>query len=149
MSPTTYLAVLAQLRRALSERRIVSKPQMLSKLRSVSVVSRCDETQEECSYRLQYESLQDWNNRYWSEHNQLFDLEKQEYIKKNFSQASTSDEALSHDQLAAFYSDFLERNRAKHVEYNSIWYRSLATLLENSMRAKISRLKVSLSSLIT
>lgn len=149
MSPTTYLAVLAQLRRALSERRIVSKPQILSKLRSVSVVTRCDETPEESFYRSQYESLQDWNNRYWSEHNQLFDLEKQEYIRKNFSQTTTSDEALSHDQLASFYRDFLERNRAKHVDYNRIWYQGLVTLIQNSIKAKLSRLKVSLTSTVT
>lgn len=146
MPPATYLAVLAQLRRALSERRIVSKPQMLSKLRSVIVVTRCDETEDERSYRLQYESLQDWNNGYWSEHNQLFELEKQEFIKKNFSHAISSDEALSHDQLAAFYRDFLERNRAKHVDYNIVWYRGLADLLGNSIKAKLSRLRVSLSS---
>lgn len=129
----------------LSERRVVGKPQIMSRLRYVNIVKRSDETAEEKHYRHQYESLQDWNNRYWAENNQLFNREKEEYIKKTFGDEHSSEEALSHDQLASFYSDFLERNRKRHVEYNMIWYKNHIALLASSLNAKVSRLKANAS----
>lgn len=130
---------------SLSERRIVSKPQALSKLRYVNIIKNSDETALERTYRLQYESLQNWNDKYWSENNKIFDQEKSEYIKRNFGELIAEDEALSHDQLAPFYRSFLERNRKKHMDYNIAWYQSYASLLASSVRAKISRIKSGLS----
>lgn len=126
--------------KSISERRVVSKPQSGSRLRFVNIIKPSDETEEERSYRLKYESLQDWNNRYWSQNNKLFDHEKDKFIE---SQNLTKDgQALSHDQLAGFYRTFLERNRRKHVAYNRIWYKNHVALLVSSIRAKLSRLKI-------
>lgn len=130
---------------SLSERRIVSKPQILSRLRYVNIIKSCDETKQERAYRLKYESLQDWNNIYWSKNNELFEREKLEYIKKNFGDKISEDEALSHDQLAPFYRCFLERNRLKHVNYNKHWYKNHVALLFSSLNAKFSRLKLNIS----
>lgn len=144
-SITNRLYVVHRSIKALSERRIVSKPQMISRLRYVNIVKRCDETQEERDYRIQYDTLQDWNNKYWEENNDLFDREKKEYMKVNFGSSLTSEEALSHDQLAPFYRSFLERNREKHVTYNKVWYRNHLALLSSSLTAKMSRLRVDLT----
>lgn len=130
---------------AAKEQRIVSKPQKLSRLRYVNIVIPSDETEEERAYRLQYESLQDWNNKYWAENNELFTKAKQEYIKNNFSDVGSHEDALSHDQLAPFYKHFLEQNRQRHVNYNSIWYRHHLNLLHSSINAKISRFRANLS----
>ena len=129
---------------ALSEHRIVNKPHILSRLRHVNIVERPDETIEEKSYRTQYESLQDWNNKYWAENNEHFNRSKAEYIKSNFGNIN-EEEALSHDQLASFYQEFLEQNRDKHVRYNNLWYRNHLALLNSSIHAKISRLKTNLT----
>lgn len=151
MSPTTYLSLFINrfwlVRKsigALSERRVVSKPQILSRLRYVNIVRRRDETDQERAYRLQYESLQDWNNKYWAENNELFNREKNEYIERNFGAELSKDEALSHDQLAHFYETFLEKYRKKHVYYNRIWYRNHVALLASSINAKLSRLKANM-----
>lgn len=127
----------------LSERRIVSKPQILSRLRYVDIIRRPDETAQEKAYRVRYEELQNWNNEYWAENNELFNMEKANYIRQNFDQMD-EEQALSHDQLASFYRDFLERNRERHVEYNRTWYRNHISLLKDSMNAKLSRLKANL-----
>lgn len=127
----------------LSEKRVVGKPQILSRLRYVNIVERHDETDQERSYRIQYENLQDWNNKYWAENNELFNRQKADYIKNNFGEIS-EEEALSHDQLASFYREFLERNRDKHVTYNRIWYKNHIALLSSSISAKLSRLKANL-----
>lgn len=129
---------------ALSERRIVGKPQILSRLRYVNIVERPDETEQERLYRSQYDSLQEWNNKYWAENNELFNREKAKYIADNFGVVATEEQALSHDQLASFYREFLERNRDKHVEYNRIWYKNHIALLLSSTSAKLSRLKANL-----
>lgn len=149
---TTYLSLLVgrfgtayKSISALSERRIVSKPQILSRLRYVNIIERSDETDRERAYRLQYESLQEWNNKYWSENNELFTREKNEYIEKNFGKETSEEEALSHDQLAEFYQDFLERNRDKHVKYNKIWYKNHVALLGSSIIAKLSRFRAIMS----
>lgn len=128
---------------ALSERRIVSKPQLLSRLRYVEVIKRQDETDAERDYRLHYESIQNWNNKYWAENNELFNRSKADYIKRNFGNINEQ-EALSHDQLSDFYRDFLEESRDRHVEYNRIWYGNHLSLLHSSINAKLSRLKVNL-----
>lgn len=128
---------------ALSEQRIVSKPQLLSRLRYVEVIKRQDETRDERAYRLHYEELQKWNNHYWAENNELFNKSKADYIKRNFGNIDEQ-EALSHDQLSDFYRDFLEENRDRHVEYNRIWYGNHLSLLSNSINAKLSRLKANL-----
>lgn len=128
--------------KSLSEQRVVGKPQLLSRLRYVNIVQRCDETPEEQAYRVQYDVLQEWNNNYWAENNDLFDREKRDFIKSKFGSSLTNEEALSHDQLAPFYRSFLERNREKHVTYNKIWYKNHLALLLSSLKAKLSRLKI-------
>lgn len=130
---------------ALKEQRIVGKPQKLSRLRYVNIVIPSDETDEERAYRIEYESLQDWNNKYWAENNELFNKAKVDYIKKNFDHVGSDEDALSHDQLAPFYKNFLEQNRKRHVIYNRIWYKNHLALLSSSITAKISRFKVNLS----
>lgn len=151
MPPTTtyFLALTNRIGfviKSISEKRVVSKPQNVSKLRYVNIVRPTDETQEEKSYRLKYESLQDWNNKYWAENNELFKREKNDYIEKTFGPESSKEDALSHDQLAGFYQTFLEKNRRKHIDYNRIWYKNHVALLASSALAKISRLKVNFSS---
>lgn len=147
-SPTQCFTIAKILRSlaALREDRIVSRPQILSRLRYVNIVTRPDETEEEKAYRAHYENLQDWNNRYWTENNELFNKSKSDYIKANFGNIA-EDEALSHDQLATFYRGFLEENRAKHVDYNKKWYKSHISLLQSAMMAKFSRLKLDLGKL--
>lgn len=126
----------------LSERRIVSKPQLLSRLRFVNIIKRCDETDQERLYRTQYEGIQEWNDRYWAENNELFNREKDHYIKQHFGDTfSSSEEALSHDQLAHFYRKFLEKNRQKHIVYNQTMYKNHLKLLVSSLNAKLSRLR--------
>jgi len=127
--------------RSITERRIVGKPQILSRLRYVDIVKRCDETAEERAYRIQYESLQDWNNKYWAHNNELFNREKKSYIERHFGH---EDAALSHDQLGQFYRDFLDLSRERHVEYNKAWYRNHIALLANSINAKLSRIRANL-----
>lgn len=154
MSPTTCLALITsrffnicKLFTTLSERRVVSKPEILSRLRYVNIIERRDETDAERAYRAKYEELQTWNNRYWAENNETFQREKNEYIEKNFGPEVSKEEALSHDQLAAFYRYFLEKNRDKHVEYNKIWYRNHAALLSSSIEAKLSRFRANISAI--
>lgn len=130
----------------ISEKRIVGKPQILSRLRYVNIVERPDETNEEKAYRAQYEDLQNWNNKYWAENNELFNQSKANYVKEHFGDIA-EEEALSHDKLALFYREFLEQNRDKHVRYNRIWYRNHIALLSSSINAKLSRFKVNMSKL--
>lgn len=132
---------ITQFIKTLGERRNVSKPQILSRLRYVNIIKRPDETEQERLYRERYNSLQDWNEKYWAENNAIFNKEKEEYIKKHHGESS-DDQALSHDQLAPFYRDFLNKNRAKHVLYNKTWYTNHISLLYSSLRAKTSRLNV-------
>lgn len=146
------MSKLFNLFKTLSERRNVSKPQILSRLRYVNVIKRPDETEQERLYREQYNNLQDWNEKYWAENNAIFNREKENYIKKHLrapnktSPSTTADdqEALSHDQLAPFYRDFLNKNRQKHVSYNKTWYINHLTLLISSLKAKASRLNADL-----
>lgn len=153
MSYSTFLSTLTnrissvcKAMAGLRERRIVSKPQLLSRLRYVNIVENCDETPQERNYRLKYEMLQDWNNEYWSANNELFEKEKKQYIIDNYGDSISEEEALTHDQLAPFYRSFLERNRDKHVNYNKVWYQAHVALLGSSLNAKLSRLKVNMTS---
>lgn len=119
--------------KVISERRNVTKPQVLSRLRYVSVIRRPDELEEEKVYRERYNSLQDWNEKYWAENNELFNREKDKYIRENNGLSNS-------DQLAPFYREFSDRNRKRHVAYNKTWYMQIITLLGYSLKAKVARL---------
>lgn len=128
------------------EKRAVGQPQILSRLRFVNIIQRQDETDAEKSYRMEYEALQVWNNEYWAENNERFHREKKDYVNNFLSHIQKDNngddqETLSHDQLAPFYRDFLERNRLRNVEYNKVWYKLHTGLLFSALRAKFSRLR--------
>lgn len=122
----------------IAEKIVVGQPHMLSRLRFVKIIRRQDETEAERLYRTKYEALQKWNNDYWAENNQRFQREKTDYVQRINSE---NEEVLSHDQLAPFYKDFLERNRIKNIDYNKLWYKLHTRLLISALKAKYSRLR--------
>lgn len=148
MTQTTFLGFLfgrvTHIQRSiggLSERRIVSKPLTASRLRFVNIVKPVDETPQEYAYRIEYKKIQEWNNDYWARNNEMFNNEKSDYISKNFDNDESPEQALNHDQLAPFYQNFLEKNKARQKEYNKIWYRNHGLLLISAVKAKISRIQ--------
>lgn len=144
MTQATYLTYLfARFHKyigALSERRIVSKPQSVSRLRHVNIVKPIDETPQEKAYRTEYQSIQQWNNDYWSKNNDMFNREKSDYIQQHFGKDTSPEDTLNHDQLAPFYRYFLEKNRQRQIDYNRIWYRNHGLLLLSAIKAKTSRI---------
>ena len=78
--------------------------------------------------------LTEWHHKFWLEVNEQFEGEKQRFT------AHFGEKGPSADQLAAFYQDFLNRNRVRHRDYNREWWGRNFKLLPIALRAWTSTL---------
>lgn len=90
----------------------VSSPHPVSNLRLIRPYIPPDETPQEREYRGKLMQLQEWNQRYWEDHNKSFFDERDCFIK------SKGEKQPSYDELASFYKTFLEENHTKHLAYS-------------------------------
>ncbi|KAF0297941.1 APOPT family protein, mitochondrial [Amphibalanus amphitrite] len=55
-------------------------------------------------------------------------IERRQFVEQ-LQQRQGADTAVTDDQMADFYRDFMERNQRKHRQYNLQWYGHSARLL--------------------
>lgn len=97
-----------------------------------------DETPIERELRLKRIETEQWNQKFWSQHNQNFIQvnkqrkyhkihtknvailfqQKQEFIKAN---KQDNEDSLSADKMSEFYKSFLDSNWKTHFNYNREW----------------------------
>lgn len=94
-----------------------------------------DESPAEKRYRMMREEYQLWNHFYWEENNKQFQEEKAQYIIKQRLKKQNDSYGSSHEDLAPFYRDFLDRNYEKHITYNKQWYQKQFKLLLPALAA--------------
>lgn len=89
-----------------------------------------DETKIEERYRLLRQATHMWNQEFWSNHNEKFVKAKQKFTEGMFmvrGQTILSEDGtkrvLTPEELAEFYTEFLEQNREIFRAYNREWYK--------------------------
>jgi hypothetical protein len=66
-----------------------------------------NETVLEREVRLKQEALQQWNHKYWEDHNKRFFEGRDAFSKEK-----------KNEDLTVYYTQFLENNYQKHVNYS-------------------------------
>ncbi|KAI1702158.1 hypothetical protein DdX_15673 [Ditylenchus destructor] len=111
----------------------------ISKIRPIRLRRVENESESELLYREAREDLNEWNSRFWTEHNQLFERRKREFYA-NRRKMSGSEEPSAND-LSLFYKDFLNEQANKFSVYNNEWYRRNLRLIWPAMRVSWVRFR--------
>ncbi|KAF2368948.1 Major facilitator superfamily [Trinorchestia longiramus] len=113
----------------------VGPPDPVSRLRRVHYHIPKKETSLQASCRAALMNTQDWNQKYWFQHNTSFEKEKQAFITRKLTEKQSrlpkargkDDPAkqltLTSEEMAEFYKHFLDANYDRHMQYNREWYK--------------------------
>ncbi|NWR17906.1 APOP1 protein, partial [Emberiza fucata] len=108
----------------------IGPPDKLSNLRPIIFYVPPEESALERRLREARQEAQASNQRFWARHNRAFRQEKEEFIYSRLKakglemrDESGQKAALSAEEMADFYKDFLSKNLKKHLQYNRDWYK--------------------------
>lgn len=85
----------------------VSSPHPMSNLRFMRRTPPANETDLERDLRMSQDNLQEWNHKYWQDHNKRFFEGRDAFSKEK-----------KDEDLTVYYTKFLEDNYDKHVNYS-------------------------------
>lgn len=118
-----------------------------SNLHRVLCAQPKDETKAERAHRLLKEETLAWNQEFWSKQNDKFLKAKQRFTQDMFAfrgQSITKEDGtkrvLSAEELAEFYTNFLQQNRETFKSYNREWYKRNIYMLWPATHAAVTRL---------
>lgn len=113
----------------------VGPPDRFSNLRCVKFYIPKNESKLEQQLRKLRIDTQNWNQKFWSNQNIIFNKEKEEFIHLRLKAKGLGlrDEEgrkniLTAEEMAEFYKKFLNTNYKNHVNYNKEWYRRNFTI---------------------
>uniref|UniRef100_A0A8C1PBG5 Cytochrome c oxidase assembly factor 8 n=2 Tax=Cyprinus carpio TaxID=7962 RepID=A0A8C1PBG5_CYPCA len=113
----------------------IGPPDRLSNLRPIIYHIPEHETPQERKLRHLRQETEDWNHEFWANQNFTFSKEKEEYVRSQLSAKGLSERdddgrkrTLSIEEMAVFYKHFLDKNIARHANYNREWYRRNFTI---------------------
>ncbi|CAG5011365.1 unnamed protein product [Parnassius apollo] len=116
---------------------MVGPPDPVSNLRRIIFKQSANETKLEKRYRELRMEVQEWNQKFWTQHNSRFFQEREEYLKKNLPEGKQN---LTADEMSVFYKSFLDKNWKVHITYNLEWYKKNVALLILAIQVKLRRL---------
>ncbi|XP_045606601.2 cytochrome c oxidase assembly factor 8 [Procambarus clarkii] len=105
----------------------VGPPDRQSNLRMTKFYIPPDETPLERRHREERFKTQEWNHRFWADHNTKFKKMKEEFIrvrlKEKYGENTEDQKTLSADEMSEFYKKFLDDHHLVHGQYNREWYK--------------------------
>ena len=118
----------------------VGPPNKLSNIRPIRLKQVLNESQSEIDYRKSREALNQWNCDFWSSHNQLFEIRKEQFYNER-KKAIGRLEHVSAEDFSVFYKDFLTERAPIFSAYNKEWYNRNLQLIIPAVRVNFIRLK--------
>ena len=79
----------------------------------------------------------EWNSKFWKQHNKTFFKQKKEFIERTKAASGTENDVS--DNLSVFYKEFLENNHEVYMKYNNEWYRKNFGLIWKSVQASLTK----------
>ncbi|CAD6208326.1 GSCOCG00003332001-RA-CDS [Cotesia congregata] len=120
------------------ERDIIGPPDEVSNLRPIIFVKPSNETKLEKDYREAREATQNWNKKFWFDHNSKFIKERKEFQKELEANGNKS---ITADEMSVFYKNFLDKNWKNHFNYNISWYQQNIRILFLELKVRLSKFK--------
>ncbi|GAB0095345.1 COA8 family protein CG14806, mitochondrial [Sergentomyia squamirostris] len=115
----------------------VGPPDKISNLRLVVRHIPKNETPLQQRLRLRQIEIEEYNQKFWSNHNTRFFAERDEFIAAH---KSHPEDSLSADQMSVFYKAFLDKNWKIHFYYNISWYIKNISLMILAFRVELARM---------
>ncbi|KAM6912166.1 cytochrome c oxidase assembly factor 8 [Xenentodon cancila] len=123
----------------------IGPPNPLSNLRPIIYHIPENESELDKQLRKLRQDTEDWNHDFWTKQNISFTKEKEAFIISQLKAKGLTlrDEdgrrrSLNTEEMAAFYKNFLDRNRIRHANYNKEWYRRNFTITLLMARVALS-----------
>uniref|UniRef100_A0A0K0FFW4 Apoptogenic protein 1, mitochondrial (inferred by orthology to a human protein) n=1 Tax=Strongyloides venezuelensis TaxID=75913 RepID=A0A0K0FFW4_STRVS len=111
----------------------------VSKIRPIKLRIVDNETELEKKYRLDREELNEWNSKFWENHNIAFEKQRDQFITARKKELGKLGNVTAND-MSTFYKEFLNDEYAALSQYNKIWYKRNFQLLWPAFKVNIIRL---------
>uniref|UniRef100_A0A0M3I072 Uncharacterized protein n=1 Tax=Ascaris lumbricoides TaxID=6252 RepID=A0A0M3I072_ASCLU len=118
----------------------VGPPDKVSRIRPIRLRRIGNETATERDYREAREALNEWNSRFWAEHNTLYEQRKAEFVAKKKKEIGRLERVNAND-LSQFYTEFLDERKQQMAAYNREWYRRNFSLIWPAFKVNLIRLR--------
>ncbi|TKR86378.1 hypothetical protein L596_010982 [Steinernema carpocapsae] len=116
----------------------VGPPDKISKIRPFQLRRVDNETVTEKKYRLARQEMNEWNSRFWSEHNTLFERRRAGFVAERKNQLSRIEHVSAND-MSEFYRSFLNERYRDLSAYNREWYRRNFSLIWPALKVNLIR----------
>ncbi|XP_057325861.1 COA8 family protein CBG23705, mitochondrial isoform X2 [Microplitis mediator] len=117
---------------------IIGPPDEVSNLRTIIFAKSLNETKLEKKYREARETTQNWNKKFWFDHNSKFITERKQFQKEL---EASGNKSITADEMSVFYKTFLDKNWKTHFNYNISWYKQNIRILFLELRVRLSKFK--------
>ncbi|XP_065182852.1 COA8 family protein Y39B6A.34, mitochondrial-like [Sycon ciliatum] len=125
------------------EKSMIGPPHPVSNISPIILAQPENETGQERQLRLHHLAMNDRNHQFWLAHNMQFEQDKETFKTRRLKGGEavlTESGALSPDEFATFYKDFLVSKKASLREYNRAWLRDITTFMWLSLKVKTQKL---------
>lgn len=134
------------------ERDWVGPPEKDSNMRQIQFHIPDSETALQKKFRMLRQDTLDFNNKFWTKHNDDFFREKELFVKTKLAEKKVESDItdkdvpskLTPEEMSMFYRQFLNENFRKNVKYNGEWYKRNFSLFALLLRVFLERMKFEL-----
>lgn len=119
---------------------LIGPPDPISNLRPIKITRSENETPTERKLRELQIEAQEFNQKFWLEHNREFTKGRAEYVKKVLQEKYPHEKGkttINANEMSVFYKTFLDAHWKSHLDYNKQWQRRNFQILFLAYRVKL------------
>ena len=119
---------------------LIGPPDPASNLRPVKFKVPENETELQKRLRLLRQETQEFNQKFWSEHNAEFVKGREDHIAKVLKEKYENDvtkTTISAEEMSVYYKKFLDSKWKAHIDYNLEWQKRNFSILFLAFRVQL------------
>ena len=119
---------------------MIGPPDPISNLRPIKITPSKNETPTQQKLRELRIEAQEFNQKFWLEHNREFTQGRAEYVKKVLQEKYPHEKGkttINANEMSVFYKKFLDDHWNSHLDYNKQWQRRNFHILFLALRVKL------------
>jgi len=123
-----------------SSNSLIGPPDPISNLRPIKITPSKNETPTQQKLRELRIEAQEFNQKFWLEHNREFTQGRAEYVKKVLQEKYPHEKGkttINANEMSVFYKKFLDDHWNSHLDYNKQWQRRNFHILFLALKVKL------------
>ena len=119
---------------------MIGPPDPISNLRPIKITPSKNETPTQQKLRELRIEAQEFNQKFWLEHNREFTQGRAEYVKKVLQEKYPHEKGkttINANEMSVFYKKFLDDHWNSHLDYNRQWQRRNFHILFLALKVKL------------